>query len=73
MATILLNLAEKHAAGKIAFLLEGGYDLTALKNSVIAVLQRMKGGIEGGMPANAGGEMIRPLIRKVLNFQEKYW
>ena len=73
MATMLLDLAAKHAGGKIAFLLEGGYDLTALKNSVVAVLQRMKGGIEGGMPANAGGEMIQPLIRKVLNFQEKYW
>ncbi len=73
MATMLLDLAAKHAGGKIAFLLEGGYDLKALRNSVIAVLQRMKGDSEGELPAYTGGEMIQPLIRKVLNFQEKYW
>lgn len=73
MATMLLDLAAKHAGGKIAFLLEGGYDLTALKNSVLTVLQRMKGDSEGGPLAGTGGELVEPLIRKVLNFQEKYW
>jgi len=73
MATMLLDLAAEHAGGKIAFLLEGGYDLKALRSSVITVLQRMKGDREGELPAGAGGESIRPLIRKVLNFQEKYW
>src|SRR3989338_7452615 len=43
MAAMLLDLAERYAGGKIAFLLEGGYDLKALKNSVIAMLRRMKG------------------------------
>ncbi len=85
MATMLLDLAAKHAGGKIAFLLEGGYDLKALRNSVLTVLQRMKGDREGELPAGAGGEriqppfgfpqggeLVEPLIRKVLNFQEKY-
>ena len=40
MAAMLIALAEKHAGGKIAFLLEGGYDLAALKNSVVSVLER---------------------------------
>ncbi len=73
MASMLLDLAEKHAGGKIAFLLEGGYDLKALKSSVAAVLQEMKGESGGEMQAEKGGEAIRPLIRKILNFQEKYW
>ncbi len=73
MASMLLDLAEKHAGGKIAFLLEGGYDLPALKNSVVAVLQRMKGEGRGDLPVEKGGEAILPLTRKVLEVQEKYW
>ena len=73
MAAVLLDLAERYAGGKIAFLLEGGYDLKALKNSVIAVLRRMKGERLDDPSIGIGGEMIQPLIHKVLNFQEKYW
>lgn len=73
MASMLLDLAERYARGKIAFLLEGGYDLTALKNSVIAVLRRMEGESEPQLPVGIGGEAIQPLIRKVLDFQQKYW
>lgn len=73
MASVFLDLAEGHAGGKIAFLLEGGYHLTALKNSVAAVLQKMEEKREGESPAQAGGEAIQPLIRKILTVQEKYW
>ncbi len=73
MGSLLLDLAEKQAGGKIAFLLEGGYDLTALKGSVAAVLQEMRGKGEGELPSVQGGEAIQPLIRKVLEFQERYW
>ena len=73
MGSLLLDLAEKQAGGKIAFLLEGGYDLTALKGSVAAVLQEMGGKGEGELPSVQGGEAIQPLIRKVLEFQERYW
>ncbi|MCZ6623491.1 MAG: histone deacetylase [Deltaproteobacteria bacterium] len=73
MASWLLDLAEKHAAGKIAWLLEGGYDLTALKASVAAVLQEMKGESGTDMLSENGGEVIQPLTRKVLKLQEKYW
>lgn len=73
MASLLLDLAEKHAGGKIVFLLEGGYDLLALKNSVAAVLKEMKREIGHPMPSGRGGEVIQPLIHKILTFQEKYW
>lgn len=73
MASLLVDLAEKHAGGKIAFLLEGGYDLAALKNSVVAVLQQIKGERGGELPSEKGGEAIEPMIRKVLKVQEQYW
>ncbi len=73
MASLLVDLAEKHAGGKIAFLLEGGYDLKALKGSVAAVLQEMEGKHKSRTPLAPGGEQIHPLIHKILKFQEKYW
>jgi acetoin utilization deacetylase AcuC-like enzyme len=73
MASVLVDLAEKHAGGKIAFLLEGGYDLKALKGSVAAVLREMAGEQKSRTPPPAGGEKIQPLIHKILKFQEKYW
>ena len=73
MAAILMALAEKHAGGKIAFLLEGGYDLAALKNSVVAVLGKMAGRAESIAHSAKGGEAIEPVIRKVRSVQERYW
>jgi len=72
MASLLVQLAERHAEGRIAFLLEGGYDLQALKNSVAAVLRS----IEEPRAADLGhvrGASIEPLVRRVMSIQEKYW
>lgn len=73
MASSLLDLAQKHAEGRIAFVLEGGYDLGALKNSVAAVLQRMGGKAQGDMLPQRGGERIQSLVRRVLELQQRYW
>ncbi len=73
MASMLLELAQKHAAGKIAFLLEGGYNLEALRNSVSVVLEKMKGEDRSGPAVQIGMQRVDPLIRKILKFQEKYW
>ena len=72
LAAMLLHLAEKHAGGRIAFLLEGGYDLAALKNSVAAVLEAMREKPAVDLAA-ARGAAIDPLVRRVLRVQEKYW
>jgi acetoin utilization deacetylase AcuC-like enzyme len=73
MASMLLDLSEKRSGGKIAFVLEGGYDLTALKNSVATVLHKLEGNQKGEPPPQGGGEAIETLIRRVLQVQEKYW
>lgn len=73
MARQLLVLAEKFAGAKIAFLLEGGYDLAGLKNSVAAVLDAMQ---RSGEPSAANLKLkqsrIDPLIRRIRQIHEKY-
>ena len=71
MAQILLRLAERHAGGKIAFLLEGGYDLAALNNSVAAVLSAMQRTAPAELPA-AKSDKIQNLIRRIRQFHENY-
>jgi len=71
MADMLLELARTFCGGKIAFLLEGGYNLSALRNSVATVLDRMRS--EEPAPVTPGGERIDARIREVLQIQEKYW
>ena len=72
IADMLVRLAETHAGGRIALLLEGGYDLQALKNSVAMVLRSLRDRWPGDDPA-AGGAAIDPLVRHILRVQEKYW
>jgi acetoin utilization deacetylase AcuC-like enzyme len=72
MARLLLHLADEHTGGKIAFLLEGGYDLAALRNSVAAVLDAMERGARTIERASSGGEKIDPLIHRILQVREKY-
>lgn len=73
MADALLELARKHAGGRAAFLLEGGYDLPALRNSVAAVLERMKSDGASAVDArDADGGRIDARIREVLRVRERY-
>ena len=72
MAAFLLNLAERYSGGRIAFLLEGGYNLKALRSSVGTVLQTMADEGERQLPLQAGGTKIDTLIRKILKIQEAY-
>jgi acetoin utilization deacetylase AcuC-like enzyme len=72
MASLLVDLAERHAEGRIALLLEGGYDLQALKHSVAAVLRSLQDPVATDL-ASVSGRSIEPLVRHVLKVQEKYW
>jgi acetoin utilization deacetylase AcuC-like enzyme len=72
MARAMLQLAEVYCAGKIAFLLEGGYDLTALKSSVAGVLETLQQPGGEKFPSDIGGEKIDPLIRAVLRTHDQF-
>ena len=72
MARMLLRLAGQYADGKIAFLLEGGYDLAALGNSVAAVLNAMERENDDEDSAKSGSQSIQPLVRKIHQVHEKY-
>jgi acetoin utilization deacetylase AcuC-like enzyme len=73
MARKLVALAEKFAGGRIALLLEGGYDLAGLRNSVAAVLNELQ-----AQKASEGERLplaesrIEPVIRRILQVHEKY-
>ena len=73
MARQLLALADKFTGARIAFLLEGGYDLAGLKNSVAAVLNVMQQTTErtDGI-LNITNSRIAPLIRRIQQVHEKY-
>jgi acetoin utilization deacetylase AcuC-like enzyme len=72
MTRLLLDLANQYARGRIAFLLEGGYDLAALCNSVAAVLEVIQQNSWRIQNAKPRGDRIEPLIRRVLQVHEKY-
>ena len=72
MARAMLRLADVYCGGKIAFLLEGGYDLVALKSSVAGVLETLQQSHGEKFPSDLGGEKIDPLIRAVLRTQDQF-
>jgi acetoin utilization deacetylase AcuC-like enzyme len=72
MAGAMLGLAEVYCGGKIAFLLEGGYDLTALRSSVAGVLETLQQSRREKFPSDIGGEQIDPLIRAVLRMHDQF-
>lgn len=72
MGRELIKLADQYAGGKIAFLLEGGYDLSSLRNSVAAVLEVMQQETPMNAALETGGDNIQTLIHKILKTHEKY-
>jgi len=73
MARMLLRLAERHARERIAFLLEGGYDLAALRNSVVGVLEEMQlGKNDDNDLSQPASNKLEPLLRSIRQVHEKY-
>ena len=73
MAHKLLGLAERFANGRIAFLLEGGYDLAGLRDSVAAVLEALGDQHDGQRQAmDLTQSRIQPLLRRIRQVHEKY-
>jgi acetoin utilization deacetylase AcuC-like enzyme len=72
MARALIRQARQTASGRIAFLLEGGYDLTGLCHSVAAVLAELQELHAGGEPLAASGGGVEQLIRRVRQVHENF-
>lgn len=72
MSRALLQAAEKYCGGRIAYLLEGGYDLAALKASVAGVLQTMQQHGGEQLSRDTGGTAIDPVVRAVLQTHEHF-
>ena len=73
MSRRLLALAEKFTDAKIAFLLEGGYDLAGLRGSVAAVLETMQAGAAPAPDAfDLNASRIAPLVRHIQELHERY-
>jgi len=73
MAQTLLALADKLCDARIVFLLEGGYDLAALRDSVAAVLSEMQAPWRSAVePLRQAESGIEPLLRRVLQVHEKF-
>ena len=73
MAQKLLVLAERFADGRIAFLLEGGYDLAGLRDSVAAVLEAMQTEHDDQpQTVQMAQSRIEPLLHRILQVHEKY-
>ena len=73
MARALVDQAAKLAGGRIALLLEGGYDLTALRDSVASVLAELQAPQRSALGAlRLADSGIEPILRRVLQVHEKY-
>jgi acetoin utilization deacetylase AcuC-like enzyme len=70
IARQLLTVAHECSGGRLAAVLEGGYDLTAIRDSVAHVLDGLAGaGLDDPVPAVPVG----PTTDRVLAVQRRYW
>jgi acetoin utilization deacetylase AcuC-like enzyme len=72
MARALLDVAHEHASERCVALLEGGYDLHAIRASASEVLTELQGE-RAALPAAVESSRISPLIERIRNVQRRYW
>jgi acetoin utilization deacetylase AcuC-like enzyme len=78
LARIVLHFAKETCEGKVVFVLEGGYHLEGLRDSVREVLKTLRGGTLDGRRSEKLREavdhrMIDPVIKKVKEAQKPFW
>ncbi len=78
LARIILEFAQKTCQGKVVFVLEGGYHLEGLRDSVRAVLKTLRGeiladGRDKSIRKRADKDMIAPVIKRVKEIQRPFW
>jgi len=72
MARILLRIARDHSGGRCAAILEGGYDLQAIRHSVARVLAEFQED-ESPPPAASAPSRAAILLERIKKLQQRYW
>jgi acetoin utilization deacetylase AcuC-like enzyme len=72
MARVLVEIARDHCGGRCAAILEGGYDLQAIRSSAQQVLDGFRSATAPppGSPTASRGSALIERIRRV---QSRYW
>ena len=78
LARIVLDFTKETCEGKVVFVLEGGYHLEGLRDSVREVLKTLRGDTPEGRRSEklrqaVDHRMIDPVIRKVKEAQSPFW
>ncbi len=73
MTRLLLEVAREHAHGRCAAILEGGYDLQAIRASTLAVLHELAGSEATASSLPESATRIAPLIDRLRQIQQRYW
>lgn len=75
LTRMLMDLAEKHCSGRLAFTLEGGYHLLGLRDSIKAVLKELshESILQENDLASFNESNSPPIIKEVISVQKRYW
>ena len=78
LARVVLEFARKTCQGKVVFVLEGGYHLDGLRDSVKEVLRTLNGEVLAGgrdeeLRKRIDHRLMDPIIKKVKDAQKNYW
>jgi len=73
MALACTELAAETAGGRIAAVLEGGYDLRALAEGVDTVVAAMRGATRSPPPATGEARRVESVLARVRAAQAAYW
>jgi len=78
LADMVCDIADNTCDGKVVFVLEGGYDLGALRRSIKAVLETMCNGINENIKNKIeGSSKLHPstaaIIQNVTNTHRPFW
>ncbi|MBM4332421.1 MAG: histone deacetylase [Deltaproteobacteria bacterium] len=78
LAKVVLDFAKETCKGKVVFVLEGGYHLNGLRDSIKEVLKAMRGDIlspgrDDKIREKVDRQLIDPVIRKVKEAQKPFW
>lgn len=78
LADLVIQIAEKTCEGKVVALLEGGYDLGALRKSAKAVLEVMSDGMPEEVKTKMenslqGNSTVADTIKDVIEFNKPFW